>query len=91
MDKVQFVINHLPDIIGLIGVVMVLIAFYLLNTHKVMVLDMSYQLLNFVGAVLILISLFYSWNLASVLIEIAWILISLLGIYRSMKHKSHHL
>lgn len=90
MDKVQFVINHIPDIIGLIGVVMVLIAFYLLNTHKVMVLDMSYQWLNFVGAVLILISLFYSWNLASVLIEIAWILISLLGIYRSMKHKSHH-
>jgi len=35
---------------------------------------------------MILISLFYQWNLASAVIEIAWIIISLIGIYKWWKN-----
>lgn len=89
MNIVQLIINRFADIIGIIGVLMVLIAYFMLNTHKFLVLDMRYQLLNFVGSWFILYSLFYSWNLSSVLIEVAWILISIIGIYRVIKARNH--
>lgn len=78
---------NLTDFIGLIGVVLVLIAFFLLNAHKLSALNMSYQILNLVGAILILFSLIYSWNLASVIIEVAWIIVSMMGIYRILNRK----
>ena len=71
--------------IGLVGVVMVLIAYYLLNTDKISALNMRYLLLNLVGSILILISLMFHWNLSSVIIEIAWISISLIGIFRAYR------
>ncbi len=70
------------DGVGIIGVVLLLIAYYLLSTNKMSAQELNYQLLNFIGAVLILFSLFFHWNTASVLIETAWIIISLIGIYR---------
>lgn len=70
------------DIIGMIGVLLVLVAYLCLNTDKMSPIDIRYQLMNFTGSCFILFSLFFSFNLASVIIEIAWILISLIGIYR---------
>lgn len=71
------------DAVGIIGVILVLIAYYLLNTNRIFALNMSYQLLNFFGALMILFSLFYEWNIASFLVESAWTIISLVGIYRA--------
>lgn len=47
-------------------------------------MSMSYQVLNLLGALFILYSLIFHWNLASFLIEAAWVLISLIGIYRTI-------
>ncbi len=80
--------NHLlyvlADPIGMIGVILILIAYLLLSTGRWMSNTMIYQLLNFIGAWLILYSLFFHWNLSSFVIEIAWVLISMIGIYRAM-------
>ena len=73
------------DIVGIIGVILLLIAYYLLNTNKLSANGMTYQLLNCIGASFILFSLFFDWNTASVLIESAWIVISLIGIYRILR------
>lgn len=73
--------------IGIIGVILILIGYYLLNTHRMTAKSLSFQLLNFIGAWFILYSLFFHWNLASVLIEAAWILISLVGIYDWFKKR----
>lgn len=73
------------DIIGIIGVSLVLLAYFLLNTSRLRSTQVSYLLLNFFGACLILISLYYHWNLASVVIEFCWILISIIGLYRIFK------
>jgi len=70
------------DAVGMIGVILILIAYYLLSVNRMSAMSMSYQWLNFWGAWLILYSLFFHWNLSSVVIEAAWILISMLGMYK---------
>lgn len=78
----------LSDIIGIIGVFCIILAFYLLQVEKTTSSSLSYLYLNFVGALLLLISLLYNWNLASVIIEIMWLIISVYGIIRAKILKS---
>jgi hypothetical protein len=71
----------ISDAVGILGVIIILIAYYLLSVGRWPANCLSYQWLNFIGAWLILFSLYFHWNTASVLIEVAWIIISLIGIY----------
>lgn len=73
------------DWVGIVGVILTLIAYYLLNVNKVKSSSMLYLYFNLIGSCLLMFSLMFSWNLSSVLIEIAWISISLIGILRVMK------
>lgn len=73
------------DWVGIVGVVLTLLAYYLLNVNKVKSTSMIYLYFNLVGSCLLMFSLMFSWNLSSVLIEIAWITISLIGILRVLK------
>ena len=59
-----------------------IIAYFLLSTNRMSSQSLNYQLLNFIGASLILFSLLFHFNLASFVIEVIWIIISLIGIYR---------
>lgn len=72
----------IADVIGMIGVVSTLIGYYLLNINKLASTSMVYLLLNFFGSCLILFSLAFHMNISAASIEIAWVLISLIGIYR---------
>lgn len=78
-------LEKIADPIGLIGVLIILIAYFLLSIDKWSAMTIKYQSINLVGALLILYSLFFHWNLSSVVIEIAWAFISLIGIYRIYK------
>ncbi|MCW5583957.1 MAG: hypothetical protein KIT56_08815 [Gammaproteobacteria bacterium] len=79
----------LSNVIGIAGVILLLIAYLLLNMNKMSAHSISYQLYNFFGALFIIFSLMFHFNLASFLIEMAWIVISLIGIYRiNSKHIS---
>lgn len=81
----QYLITNFPDMIGVLGVILTLIAYYYLNLGKWAPDSLKYLLLNLFGSCFLMFSLFFSWNLASAFIEIAWILISLLGLYRYLK------
>lgn len=74
--------------VGIVGVILTLLAFYLININKISSMSLTYLGLNLTGAILLLFSLMFHWNLSSVVIEIAWISISLLGIYRYI-NKTH--
>lgn len=76
------VLMKISDPIGIIGVVVILIAYYLLSVGRWVADSFIYQFLNFIGAWMILFSLYFHWNTASVSIEVAWIIISLIGMYR---------
>ncbi|NNU15985.1 hypothetical protein HK107_06585 [Parvularcula sp. ZS-1/3] len=75
------------DIIGLIGVGLILAAYFLLQTEKLASDQLGYPVLNLVGALLILVSLTHTFNLASFVIEVCWIAISVYGIVKILKRR----
>ena len=75
-------LSSISNMVGIIGVSLILTAYFLVSTGRVGSQALSYQMLNFCGAWLILFSLMFHWNLSSVVIEISWIIISLVGISR---------
>lgn len=72
----------IADIVGTVGVMLTLTAYFLLQIDKITSTGRSYSLLNVFGAVLILYSLYFNWNTPAVIMEFAWFLISLYGLYR---------
>ncbi|HCR86052.1 MAG TPA: hypothetical protein DIV86_05175 [Alphaproteobacteria bacterium] len=70
------------NITGIIGTAILILAYLLLQAKKIKSDEIIYPLLNLIGAVLLLISLFRFWNLASVIIELFWIAISIYGIWK---------
>jgi hypothetical protein len=77
-------LNSMANFLGILGVFFVLLAYLLLQIGKMKATWICYSLLNTVGSLLILISLYFYWNLASGIIEIAWFIISLYGLLKSI-------
>jgi hypothetical protein len=76
------------DILGTVGVAVIIVTYVLLQWGKVRSEQFVYSLLNAVGATLILISLYFDFNFPSFVVEFFWLLISLFGIgkYFWQKH-----
>ena len=76
------------DLTGLIGAVLLMIAYLMLQLNKLSSDGLAYSLLNAIGAGLIVVSLLVNFNLSAFIIEVFWILISFVGIYRYFRHKA---
>jgi multidrug transporter EmrE-like cation transporter len=76
------------DLIGNIGVVVLMIAYLMLQLNKLSSNGLAYSVLNAVGASLIIVSLLYDFNLSALLMEVFWVLISFVGIYRYFRLKN---
>lgn len=70
------------DLVGNLGVVMILACYLLAQMERMGIKDLSYSLLNGLGALLIIVSLYFDFNLSSFLIELVWLAISLFAILR---------
>jgi len=70
------------DLVGNLGVLLVLGTYLLLQLGRMDMRRPAYSGGNAMGAVLILVSLAYDFNLSSFIIEIVWLLISLYGLFR---------
>ena len=68
------------DILGTLGVAIIVITYVLLQIERVRSDQIVYSLLNAIGASLILVSLYFDFNLPSVAVEFFWLVISLFGI-----------
>lgn len=75
-------IHLISDIIGIFGVALIILSFFLVQVEKITSDSSFYLYSNFIGAIMLLFSLYYHWNLASVIIEIMWLFISSYGIIR---------
>ena len=76
------------DWVGYIGVVLVLLAYLLLQARKLHGNGLTYQLLNLFGALGVLLSLLFgSFNLSAFAMEAAWLAISIYGIVRARRHR----
>lgn len=87
----QILISYIPDIVGLAGVIVILIAYYLLNMGKLSALSLKYQWFNLLGAIGIIFSLLFTFNISSFVMEVAWVFVSMIGIYRTTRaqHAKH--
>jgi hypothetical protein len=80
---------HLFDLAGFIGVLLIIIAYLLLQLNKLPSSSPSYSLMNAAGALLIIVSLVFKFNLSAFIVEAFWFLISLLGLWRSLVARKH--
>jgi hypothetical protein len=72
------------DLVGNIGVLLMVVAYLLLQLEKLSSSAASYLLLNVVGAVLVIVSLIFRFNLSAFLMEAFWLLISLYGLAKPL-------
>lgn len=73
---------ELHDLIGNVGVVLILGSYLLVQLRRLDATGVPYLLANGLGAGLILVSLARDFNLSAFLIELVWLLISLYGLAR---------
>ncbi len=76
------------DIVGLVGVSFIVGTYFLSQIGRMDVRRPLYPALNGCGALLILFSLAFTFNLASFVIELFWLAISVIGLVRSVAARS---
>jgi hypothetical protein len=80
---------HLFDLVGFIGVLLIVVAYLLLQLDKLPSSSPKYSLLNAGGALLIIVSLSFAFNLSAFVVEVFWFLISVFGLGRSLVYRKH--
>jgi hypothetical protein len=78
----------LIDLVGIIGVIIIVVAYLMLQLEKIKSTDLSYSVMNALGASLIVASLIVDFNLSALLMEVFWVLISFIGIGRHLRLKT---
>lgn len=74
----------LANIVGLMGSALFIVAFAYSNIAQSLNFVL-FNLLNLIGAVLLLYSLSVHFNLAAAVLEIAWAIIALLGLVKALR------
>ena len=72
----------LPDIIGLCGVTLLITTYGLLQFDRIDPKGFWYSFNNMCVAILVTVSLIYNFNLASMVIELFWFLLSVFGLWK---------
>lgn len=73
---------HSHDVVGFVGIALIVGCYLLLQTEKLRSNDVNYSIFNGIGAICILVSLCFEFNLSAFIVETIWVLISLIGIGR---------
>jgi hypothetical protein len=76
----------LADVIGLIGSALFIAAFAYANVAKSLN-KLLFNLVNLIGAILLLISLSVNFNLAAFVLEAAWGMIALIGLVGALRRR----
>lgn len=72
----------LPDIIGLVGVALLITTYGLLQFDRIDPKGFWYSFNNMLVAILVTVSLVHNFNLASMVIEIFWFTLSVYGLLK---------
>ncbi|MDE2356107.1 MAG: hypothetical protein KGL69_05075 [Alphaproteobacteria bacterium] len=76
------------DLAGLLGVVLILVAYALVQLRRLDATSLGGSAMNFTGSTLILLSLVRTFNLSAFIVEAAWALIALYGVVRRLRERS---
>lgn len=69
----------LHNVVGNFGVLLIVGSYFLVQIRRMSAIHAPYIALNGLGALCILYSLYFDFNLSAFLIEAIWLLISLVG------------
>ena len=72
------------DLVGTVGTLIVVAAYFGTQIRRINSDDLAFPILNLIGSLLIGFSLLQNFNLASALMEVFWIAISLVGILKGI-------
>jgi hypothetical protein len=75
------------DLVGNVGVLLMVAAYLLLQLGRLSSSAASYLLLNAAGAIMVMVSLTFRFNLSAFLMEAFWLLISLYGLMKPVSAK----
>ena len=75
----------IPDLIGFTGVALLIVTYALLQLDRIDPKGFWYSFNNLIVAILVTVSLLYTMNIASMVIEVFWFIISAYGIYAYFK------
>jgi len=78
----------IPDVIGLIGVILLITTYGLLQFDKIDPKGFWYSFNNMIVAILVTVSLYYTFNLASMVIEVFWFSLSVYGVVMYYKRRN---
>ena len=73
------------DFIGNVGVFLILATYLLLLLERIESRSILYSAANALGALLILVSLYFKFNLSAFIVEFFWLLISIVGLVRGLR------
>jgi hypothetical protein len=72
---------HWHDFLGNLGVILIIGSYFWMQIGRIAGQDPRYSIVNAVGAALVLISLYFDFNLSAALVESFWLVISVLGLF----------
>ena len=74
--------------VGLVGVGLNLLAYFLLTSGRWRAHDVRYQWLNSTGASAMLLSLVGQWNLAAFVVNLSWLMVALMALHRLYRRRA---
>lgn len=78
---------HSEDVVGLSGVALTLVAYFLLQVEVIRSDGFNYSFINAVGSVLIFYAILSAWNLSAAVMEVCWLLMSIYGCLKALIHR----
>jgi hypothetical protein len=75
----------IADVAGMLGALLIVIAYFLLQAQRLDPRSLSYSVINGLGAAGIIGSLLFEFNLSAFALESFWLAISLWGIFRAVR------
>jgi len=73
------------NIIGWIGTIFIVLAYFLVSNNKIKATDVVYQLMNLFGAIGVGINVFYQQAWPSFSLQIIWAIIAIVSLLRRKK------
>lgn len=77
----------LHNVVGNLGVLLIVGTYFLVQIGRMSATQPPYILANGLGAALILYSLYFDFNLSAFLVEVIWLLISIVGLVRVWRER----
>jgi len=75
------------NVVGNFGVLLVVGSYFLVQIHRMSAIELPYIVLNGLGALCIMYSLCFDFNLSAFLIEVIWLAISVMGAVRVLRSR----